>query len=411
MSGYNFIFCKLSFHFGQPQGIAPTQIYKILDNKKSYKLFIIFGSFLYLKNLEFLFFQKTTHRAMNQFLLTFFFSFLIFSLHAQNTNDDKITTLVNEGIDLHDASDYKGAIKKYQEVLELDSKNLLALAELALTYHITQKYADCINVCKKAIKHHKKNKQLVTVYVTYGNTLDIIGNTKKAKKIYKQGIKKFPNATMLYFNYGVTLAKLGDTEKSLECFQKSSQLNANHASSHYIQSLIASDLRMRVPAILAGWRFLILEPTGERAKIMQAGITNLMKGSAKKTGDNQVSITLNALMIEPRKENDFSMVEMIIDLSGASDLSEEVSDQTEEEKFVLKIEKICKMLADYKSNKGFYWEHFAPYFKKLYDAGHAEALAYLIQLSTNEKTIQTWMEKNGDKVDDFYKWSDNYEWK
>ena len=347
---------------------------------------------------------------MNKFLLAFLYSFLVFSLHAQNAEEDKITTLVNEGIELHDASDYKGAIKKYQEALEIDSKNLLALAELALTYHVTQKYDDCINVCKKAIKHHKKNKQLVSVYVTYGNTLDIIGNTKKAKKIYKQGIKKFPTASMLYFNYGVTLAKLGDTEKSLECFQKSSQLNPNHASSYYIQSLLASDLRMRVPAILAGWRFLILEPTGERAKIMQEGISNLMKGSAKKTGDNQISISLNTMTT--KKENDFSMVEMIIDLSGAVDLGEELGiEQTDEKKFVEKIEKICGMLSEHKSKKGFYWEHFAPFFKELNEAGHSEALAYLIQLSTNEETIQKWMEKNGDKVDDFYKWSDNYEWK
>lgn len=217
---------------------------------------------------------------------------------------------------------------------------------------------------------------------------------------------------MLYFNYGVTLAKLGDTEKSLDCFQKSSQLNPNHASSHYVQSLIASDLRMRVPAILVGWRFLIIEPTGERAKIMQAGVSNLMKGSAKKTGDNQISITLNSLMTDTKKENDFSMVEMIIDLSGAVDLGEDAIEKSEEEKFVATIEKICSMLSeDNGSKKGFYWEHFAPYFKELSDEGHAEALAYLIQLSTNEKTIQEWMEKNGDKVDDLYKWSDNYEWK
>ena len=349
---------------------------------------------------------------MNKVLITILFSFLIFSLNAQESKEDKIKRIINEGIELHDGSDYKGAIEKYKEVLDMDSKNLLALAELALTYHVTQKYSDCIDACKKAIKHHKKNELLVTVYVTYGNTLDIIGNTKKAKKIYKQGIKKFPNATMLYFNYGITLAKLGDTKESLECFQKSSQLNPNHASSHYIQSLIATDLRMRVPSILVGWRFLILEPTGERAKLMQEGISNLMKGSAKRNGEEGVTITLDALMLEGKKENDFSKVEMIIDLSGAIDLEENVLEQTDEEKFVDKINSICQMLSEEgDSKKGFYWDHFAPYFKALYDEGHSEALAYLIKLSTNEKPVQDWMEKNGDKVDELFKWSDNYEWK
>ncbi len=116
-------------------------------------------------------------------------------------------------------------------------------------------------------------------------------------------------------------------------------------------------------------------------------------------------------MVEGKKENDFSMVEMIIDLSGAIDLEEGVLEQTEEEKFVEKINKICKMLSESNdSKKGFYWEHFAPYFKELHDEGHTEALAYLIKLSSNEESIQAWMEQNGDKVDDLFKWSDNYEW-
>lgn len=349
---------------------------------------------------------------MNKILLSTLFLFSVFSLNAQDSEEEKIMTLIREGVELHDASDYQGAIEKYQKVLDLDSKNLMALAELALSYHVTQKYSDCIDACKKAIKHHKKNEQLVTVYVTYGNTLDIIGNTKKAKKIYQQGIKKFPNATMLYFNYGITLAKLGDSKEALACLQKSSQLNPNHASSHYVQSLIASDLRMRVPAILVGWRFLILEPTGERAKIIQEGISNLMKGNAKKNGTEGITITLDAMMMEGKKENDFSAVEMIIDLSGAIDLGEDTLEQTEEEKFVTKVGKICKMLTEADSSKkGFYWDHFAPYFKELHTEGHTEALAYLIKLSTNEKAVQDWMEKNGDKVDKLFEWSDNYEWK
>jgi Tfp pilus assembly protein PilF len=349
---------------------------------------------------------------MDKVLVTILFLFLISSLNAQYSKENKIKVLINEGIELHDASDYQGAIEKYLEVLEMDSKNLLALAELALTYHITQKFSACIKACKKAIKHHKRDEQLITVYVTYGNTLDIIGNTKKAKRIYKRGIKKFPNATMLYFNYGITLAELADTEKSLECLQRSSQLNPNHASSHYVQSLIASDLRMRVPAILVGWRFLMLEPTGDRAKIMQEGISNLMKGSAKKNGEKGTILKLDALMLAGKKENDFAMVEMIIDLSGAIDLGENTLEQTEEAKFIEKINKICKMLSNTDgSNQGFYWEHFAPYFKELYDQGHAEALGYLIKLSTNEETVQDWMEKNGNKIDKLYRWSDNYEWK
>ena len=61
-------------------------------------------------------------RIILPFLLLTFFSNLIFS---QQNPKDPVGQLVNEGIQLHDAGDYNGAIKKYEEALQYYNKSLV----------------------------------------------------------------------------------------------------------------------------------------------------------------------------------------------------------------------------------------------------------------------------------------------
>ncbi|MEM6965183.1 MAG: tetratricopeptide repeat protein [Bacteroidota bacterium] len=344
-------------------------------------------------------------------LLLCFFLFSVSLLSYGQDDAEKIDNLINEGYQLHEAADYQGAIAKYQEAIQLDGKNLLAHAEIAFSYYRLEQYNKSIEHCKKAIKYHKKDERLSTVYVTYGNSLDMIGKTKKSIKIYKEGIKKFPEDFMLYFNYGITLMKKGKKEDALPQFQMSAKLNPLHASSHYLQALTTSELRMQVPSILAGWRFLILEPTGERAKLIRAGVANIMKGNAQRTGKNEITININDFMSKGEKENDFSAINMILGLSGAVDLGEEGIALTEQEIIFNKMETICKMLTeDEEKSKGYYWEYYAPYFSALHKSGHLEAFSHLFLASTNEDVIQNWFEKNGEKIEQFYQWSEAYEW-
>lgn len=349
---------------------------------------------------------------MNKILSLCYFLILSVSIYSQ-TDDKTIENLINEGYHLHEEADYKGAIAKYQEALKIDSKNLLAHAEIAFSYYRMEKYDKSIEHCKKAIKFHKKDKRLSSVYVTYGNSLDMVGKTKKSIKIYKEGIKKFSEDFMLFFNYGITLMKKGKTEDALIQFQESARLNPLHSSSHYLQALATSELRMKVPAILAGWRFLILEPTGERAKLIQEGVANIMQGDAHRSGENEITININDLMGKGEKENDFSTIDMVLGLSGAVDLSEEGIEQTEQEKILSKMETICTMLdeGNEKSKKGYYWEYYAPYFRALNKSDHLETFSYLFLVSSNEDEIQNWFEKNGEKVELFYQWSEEFEWK
>ena len=88
--------------------------------------------------------------------------------------------LVEEGVIYNDKGDFDGAMNKYNQALELDKNNLLALSEKALTLNSLEKYEESIIVCKKAIEKHPNEYILQTVYITYGNDLDGLKKTDEA---------------------------------------------------------------------------------------------------------------------------------------------------------------------------------------------------------------------------------------
>lgn len=67
---------------------------------------------------------------MKKLILLLVFSLLCSTLFGQQ---EEIEKLIGEGVYFHDKGDYKSAIDKYDQVLQLDEDNLLALAEKAMS--------------------------------------------------------------------------------------------------------------------------------------------------------------------------------------------------------------------------------------------------------------------------------------
>jgi len=345
-----------------------------------------------------------------QVFILFLFSF---QLTAQESSTDPINDLIMQGIELHDQNDYKGAIKKYEEALELDKKNFLAHAEIAMSLYASEKYKDAVSYSKKAIKYAKDDDNIASVYITYGNSLDMMNEPKKSIKIYKKGLKENPNNHMLHFNFGVTLSKQNKTEEALKYFQNSTRLNPYHGTSHYAQCLTAQSLGMKTPAILSGWFFLIMEPTGQRAKVIQEGISSLLSSGAKETGDNEITISIDQLLGGEDAENDFMAIEILLGAQTAIEISGEEKELSELENLKLKTQLICSALSNEggeEKQKGFYWDFYAPFFYDLNEKGFGDTFSHIFSVSKNDKEIDKWLEENGDKVEEFYQWVENYEW-
>ncbi len=65
---------------------------------------------------------------------------------------------------------------------------------------------------------------LPELYANLGQALRLKGETDEAVEVYKDGIQRFPNESLLYFCYGVALAELGKAEDSEQAKRKARSL-------------------------------------------------------------------------------------------------------------------------------------------------------------------------------------------
>ncbi|MBN9294371.1 MAG: tetratricopeptide repeat protein [Flavobacteriia bacterium] len=325
---------------------------------------------------------------------------------------------VAEGIAHHDKGDYEGAITRYDKALELDKDNFLALSEKAMTLTALGRFNEAIICCKKVIEKYPDDKELSAVYVTYGNAADGLKKPEKALEIYNEGIKIFPDKYQLHFNKGITLVGLQEYDEALLCFEKAIRLNPSHPGSHNAIGHILNYKKKRIASILVYGRFLMAEPESSRAKINLDILTGLVKGNVtQKNNSKSITIRLNPGLLGDttedgkNRENNFSVTELLLDMTSALDFDKKYKKETEIERFIRKFELICSSLAETKDkNSGFYWEYYAPYFIEMKEKNFISAFAHVAFISSGDKAITKWIKEHRQELYDFIQWSDQFEW-
>lgn len=348
--------------------------------------------------------------------------FLLFSALLSNfvfaQHKEEAEALVAKGIIYHDKGDYEKAIAKYDQALELDADNLVALAEKSMSLMYMEKYEESILICERAIQKHKGETNLNNVYVTYGNALDGLHQAKKAIEVYDEGIKQFPDYYALYYNKAISLNGLKRFEEALSCFQIAASKNPRHASSHNGIGTLLFLGEQRIPALMAYSRFLTLEPEGDRAKQILVNLKKIMKGNTEVTGENSVTVHINSDMLSDttaegkNKENNFGMTDMILSMTASLDGDDLFKKETEVERFIRKFQTVCTSLEETRKGKtGFYWDYYVPYFIELYNNKYVETFAYVAFASSDDSKVVKWLKEHETELQEFFNWSNGFEWK
>ncbi|MGB0403740.1 MAG: tetratricopeptide repeat protein [Salibacteraceae bacterium] len=340
--------------------------------------------------------------------------FLFSTLFSFSQNAEEETKIIKEGIVLHDNGNYKAAIKKYDKVLKINNTNMIAWAEKAYSLMEAKKYNQAIECCQKAIEIAPKNEDISNLYTSYANVLDLVGKPRESLKIYEEAIDLYPQNYMLLFNKGITHSGLREDELAIECMQHSMVIYSGHAGTQNALARILYGKGKNVPSLMAFALFFVNEPQSARAKQNIPLIQSLISGNAhkdKKT--NAINISLSSIpdSDEAKSENDFSMTTMILELQGALNLSEELSDQSDREKFLKSFNTFCNSLEEtQEGNFGFYWEFYAPFFIEMNENNMTETFSHLVFSTTNEKEFKNWMKTNKPDVIKFYDWVKAYDW-
>lgn len=330
-----------------------------------------------------------------------FFSLLICKVYGQTS---ELESFVEQGVELYDNGDYKGAIEQYKKALKIDKKSPLVNYEIASTYFALKDY-------EKAIKHSDivisaKSNYIDHAYILKGSALDLQGKPKEAIKAYKLGIKGYPKNHLLYYNLAYTCYSLKEYKDAEEALQSALKIKPSHASSHLLLGYIMSDQNNRVKSLLAIYNFLLLEPEGNRAKSACDLLNYELKKGVKKESEKSTIITLT----DNKESDEFRAAELMLSLLEASKSLEDNENKTEFELFSENTKSFFTVLGELKKDsKGFWWNYYVDFFYAMVNENHVEAFCYFITQSKADVKISNWLNDNNEKIDAFSKWYSNYD--
>ncbi|MCC5917746.1 MAG: tetratricopeptide repeat protein [Cryomorphaceae bacterium] len=327
---------------------------------------------------------------------------LSFSLSAQDAFDE----LIRKGISLHNKGAYQEAITEYTKALEIKPGSGVAHYEIAFAYFHLGVFKMAVEHSDKAIKSKEKNV-LPLAYINKGSSLDLLGEQKKAIKVFKKAIKKFDPNHLFHFNLAVTYINFDKPEKGEKELANAIGVNPKHSSSHLLLGNIAADSRQKSKGMVSLFYFLMLEPNSERSKKAYRTLRSIMESGVSVDQDNPKKVTIH---IDPNSgAEDLLLALMSMNIGeDKEDKDEDVEDVeiTEEEAFINKSKKMISAMYSFSNEdkKKDWWRKFyLPFLHQLSKSEHFEAFCYHISQS-NSQAARDWLNENPESVVLFIDW-------
>ncbi|HMQ47910.1 MAG TPA: tetratricopeptide repeat protein [Saprospiraceae bacterium] len=332
---------------------------------------------------------------MSRVILVGIFSFLLGSTLVL-AQEESILEFVKEGIEYHERGNYKAALSAYEKALKIDKSAPLVHYEMAYTYFALGNHDKAIEHADVVIK--QRGDYLKDAFMVKANTLDVMGKSNDAIAVYEKALMTFPDDYLLLYNLALAQYSKGDKAAAEQHAIAAIQHNVNHRSSHYLLGFIQMEQGRKVPALLALYTFLLLEPDTDRSRNALLAIQQQIKEGVKKETEKNTQIFLS-----PQDDEGFMAAELTLSLIQAS-FQMDTLQLSEEAKFVKITTAFFETLASQLEGKqGFWWETYVPFYSHLQQTGHTEAYCYYIS-QTKGAAAERWIKENKDKMEAFDRW-------
>jgi tetratricopeptide (TPR) repeat protein len=213
---------------------------------------------------------------MKKFFFLLFSAFIFAGSFAQEaTPQETARNFMRSG-------DWDNAILVLNRALLGDSKNLELQKDLAMAYYYKRDYARALETVKPLLDRDDAD---VAVYQIGGNVYKALEEVKEAEKLYKKGLKKFPNSGPLYSEYGELLWAKKDFE-AIRLWEKGIEAAPSFAGNYYNAALYYYYTKDKVWTIIYGEIFVNMEYLTERATEMKKLLLQAYKEKLYNSMDN-----------------------------------------------------------------------------------------------------------------------------
>jgi Tfp pilus assembly protein PilF len=229
---------------------------------------------------------------MKKYLVAVFSLFVITNIVVAQAGDAK--TLYENAKTFMRQGDFDNAIVILTRALQMDKDNLDMQKDLILSYYYKRDYEKALTGVQALLDRDDAD---VITYQIAGNVYKALEETKECEKMYKKGLKKFPNSGPLYSEYGELLWAKKDYD-AVKQWEKGIQVDPAYSGNYYNAALYYFYTKDKVWSLVYGEIFVNMESLTERGAAMKQ---LLLQGYKEK-----LFAEANMLSGEEKNKNEFS---------------------------------------------------------------------------------------------------------
>jgi len=303
---------------------------------------------------------------------------------------------VEEGVSLYERGELDAAVEIYRRILAADPEDQLARYELAMTEMARGNYGVCIELAEQVLASGTdpdpaRSMSLVAI------CLDESGKHRKAARAFRRAIEQHPDDANLHYGLAVTELRRERFAEAIEAAKRAVELAPAHASNHLLLANAFALEGHRVPALLAGLRFLGLEPDGPRAQQALALLDAQLGLGVEQTAEGEYQISMPAE--SATGEGDFQAMELVMSIAA---VNPDLGDQTPTP-FRKTLAALATVLDLYAGSPPgapatFSARLYYPYYRALHEAGLAEPYLALALSAADLDGADAWQAEHAGEL-------------
>ncbi len=325
---------------------------------------------------------------VNRFLIFIFFLNSYGQINAQSTDFD---TIMQKGVSDYETEKYESALSYFKQAFKLNRHSNKACYYLSLAYMALDNYPDAATYSAKVIS--RDGEYIEDAYLVNASAWDNLGRHKKATKIYKQALKKWPTNYLLHYNMALSFYNDKKYIKAQEYATNAIEIYPAHASSHILLAYIMFAQGERIQSMLPLYYFLLLEPKSDRSTAAYELLNNLWNQGVRQKGQRDIQLVQAGY-----KYDDFASAELAISSIKASEnLENSKKEETPTDnnllvQFAHNNNALFNILEETSQDKnGFWWDFYVNFFSKLQRNKLTEPFSYYISTSRYNTDVLLWI--------------------
>lgn len=195
--------------------------------------------------------------------LTFILTVLIYSSFIGWTQSNPESFKLQEEAHKHlAAGQHEQAIMLFTQAVRADPQEVSLRRDLAYAHFVSGNITEARKTITPVLNSSRADEQTYQIAAAIESK---DGKTKKAARIFKEGLEEFPHSALLYHQQGLLNAFMKNENAAIESWENGIKANRNYTMNYYNLALIQAEKGNHVEAIFNGEIFLNLDIHNPRA--------------------------------------------------------------------------------------------------------------------------------------------------